>query len=368
MLKIVSLIKKDLILLFSNKQTRASLFMPVFLQLALFPFAANLNLENATLAIKTQFLNEQNFELISYLTNNESFKNAIFLQDDFGIQKIIQDKSAVAVVNFDSDFSKDMLSFKTPTIGVIFDGRSSNSAQIANGYINQIVNEYFKDYICKTKGNCNFNEVIVRNWFNPNLDYKYFTIPSLVALVTTTGVLIITALSIAKEKELGTLDQLRVSPLSTSDIFIAKSASAIIIALIQASIVLFVGVFLYKIAFNGSLFYLFICTIIYCLSLVGFGLFISVISKNQQQAFIGTLAFIMPTIMLSGYVSPVENMPKIFQIINYINPIQYFLNITKGIYLKNASLNVLWQDIYPLIIIIFVVTLVSYYLFKKKLG
>lgn len=368
MLKILSLIKKDLIVLFQSKKSRASLFMPVIMQLALFPFAATLSLENATLALRLPSVNVENFELVSSLTNNASFKNALFLENDEDIAKIIQERKANVIVNFDSEFSKNMLNFSSPTLGLIFDGRSSNSAQIANLYVNEIVNEYFQDYLCKSKGQCTFNELIVRNWYNPTLDYKYITIPSLIALITTTGILMITALSIAKEREFGTLDQLRVSPLSTGDIFIGKATTATIVAILQASIVLLVGIFLYKIPFQGSLTLLFFCTIIYALSLVGFGLFISVLSQNQQQAFIGSIAFIMPTMMLSGYVAPVQNMPEIFQFFNHINPIQYFLNITKGIYLKDLPFHILWQDIYPLLLIILTLGSLSFYLFKKKLA
>lgn len=151
----------------------------------------------------------------------------------------------------------------------------------------------------------NNSELIVRNWYNSNLDYKWFIVPSLVALITTIGVLVVTSLSIAREREQGTLDQLLVSPLTTWQIFIGKAVPALLIA----TLVLIIGIFCYKIPFSGSLLVFYSTMTIYALSLVGFGLLISAMCSTQQQAFIGVFEFMMPAVLLSGYVSPIENMP-----------------------------------------------------------
>ncbi len=191
---------------------------------------------------------------------------------------------------------------------LILDGRNSNSAQIAANYLQQIVKDYQQELIRGQK-KPNNSELVVRNWYNPNLDYKWFVVPSLIAMITTIGVMIVTSLSVAREREQGTLDQLLVSPLATRQIFVGKAVPALIVATFQATIVLSVGILAYHIPFAGSLLLFYFTMLIYGLSLVGFGLLISSLCVNQQQAFIGVFVFMMPAILLSGYVSPVENMP-----------------------------------------------------------
>lgn len=208
----------------------------------------------------------------------------------------------------------------------------------------------------------------MRNWYNPNLDYKWFIVPSLVALITTIGVMIVTSLSVAREREQGTLDQLLVSPLTTGEIFVGKAVPALIVATVQASIVLVIGIFAYRIPFSGSLILFYFTMMIYGLSLVGFGLLISALSATQQQAFIGVFVFMMPAVLLSGYIAPVENMPVWLQHITWVNPIRHFNEITKQIYLKDADFSVIRQSLWPLLVIAVTTGTAAYALFRRKIA
>ncbi|PLM50016.1 hypothetical protein CWN29_27120, partial [Klebsiella pneumoniae] len=186
--------------------------------------------------------------------------------------------------------------------------------------------------------------------------------------ITTIGVMIVTSLSVAREREQGTLDQLLVSPLATWQIFVGKAVPALIVATLQATIVLAIGIWAYQIPFAGSLLLFYFTMVIYGLSLVGFGLLISSLCATQQQAFIGVFVFMMPAILLSGYVSPVENMPQWLQDLTWINPIRHFTDITKQIYLKDASLEIVWGSLWPLLVIAANTGSAAYAMFRRKIA
>ncbi|WP_392562100.1 ABC transporter permease [Orbus sturtevantii] len=366
--RMLALIKKELILLLQEKPTRIILMMPVLIQIILFPFAASLNVTNATIAVYRTAIDPISTAIIDRISHADSFSQTLILQSADEIKETINNQNALLVIRFADDFAKKQLTAEIAKIQLILDGRHSNSAQIAANYIQQIVSQYQAEMQCNNQQICAQNQLVVRHWFNPNLDYKWFVLPSLVALITTIGVLIVTSLSVAREREQGTLDQLRVSPLNTGQIFVGKAVPAVIIATLQGTIVLLAGILLYNIPFQGSLIYYYICILCYGLSLVGFGLFISAISASQQQAFIGIMVFMIPAILLSGYIAPVENMPQFLQHLTWLNPVMHFNDLTKQIYLKNVNFIIIWQNLWPLLVITVITTTSAYYLFKKKLD
>lgn len=303
-----TLIRKELQSLLREPQTRAILIMPVLIQVLLFPFAATLEVTNATIAIYNEDNGKHAVELTQRFARAKAFTHILLLKSPQEIRPTIDEQKALLVVRFPADFSRNLDTNQTAPLQLLLDGRNSNSAQIAANYLQQIVKNYQQDLL-EGKTKPNNSELVVRNWYNPNLDYKWFVVPSLIAMITTIGVMIVTSLSVAREREQGTLDQLLVSPLATWQIFIGKAVPALIVATLQATIVLGIGIWAYQIPFAGSLLLFYFTMIVYGLSLVGFGLLISSLCSTQQQAFIGVFVFMMPAILLSGYVSPVENMP-----------------------------------------------------------
>ncbi|EAB9436678.1 ABC transporter permease, partial [Salmonella enterica subsp. enterica] len=345
-----TLIRKELQSLLREPQTRAILILPVLIQVILFPFAATLEVTNATIAIYNEDNGKHSVELTQRFARAKAFTHVLLLNSPQEIQPTIDTQKALLLVRFPADFSRNLDTFQPAPMQLILDGRNSNSAQIAANYLQQIVKEY-QQTLMDGKPKPNNSELVVRNWYNPNLDYKWFVVPSLIAMITTIGVMIVTSLSVAREREQGTLDQLLVSPLTTWQIFVGKAVPALIVATFQATIVLAIGIWAYQIPFAGSLALFYFTMVIYGLSLVGFGLLISSLCATQQQAFIGVFVFMMPAILLSGYVSPVENMPVWLQNLTWINPIRHFTDITKQIYLKDASLGIVWGSLWPLLVI-----------------
>ncbi len=306
-----TLIRKELQSLLREPQTRAILIMPVLIQVLLFPFAATLEVTNATIAIYNEDSGRHAVELTQRFARAKAFTHVLLLQSPQAIQPTIDEQKALLAVRFPADFSRNLDNYQTAPLQLLLDGRNSNSAQIAANYLQQIVKNYQQELL-EGKAKPNNSELVVRNWYNPNLDYKWFVVPSLIAMITTIGVMIVTSLSVAREREQGTLDQLLVSPSPPAN-FRRQGGAGADRRHLQATIVLAIGIWAYQIPFAGSLLLFYFTMVIYGLSLVGFGLLISSLCATQQQAFIGVFVFMMPAILLSGYVSPVENMPQWLQ-------------------------------------------------------
>lgn len=211
-----TLIRKELQSLLREPQTRAILILPVLIQVILFPFAATLEVTNATIAIYNEDNGKHSVELTQRFARAKAFTHVLLLNSPQEIQPTIDTQKALLLVRFPADFSRNLDTFQPAPMQLILDGRNSNSAQIAANYLQQIVKEY-QQTLMDGKPKPNNSELVVRNWYNPNLDYKWFVVPSLIAMITTIGVMIVTSLSVAREREQGTLDQLLVSPLTLAD-------------------------------------------------------------------------------------------------------------------------------------------------------
>jgi ABC-2 type transport system permease protein len=341
------------------------LIIPVILQIALFPFAVTLEVENTSLGIYNQDAGPYSVELTQRLAKSSAFPHIKLLYGIKEVKDAINNQRVLAVVTFPSDFSRNIAAGNKSAIQVLADGRRSNSAQIAENYIEEIVSQYQSELLHQHPIAGLPSVTTVRNWFNPNLEYRWFVLASFVAIITTLGCLIVTAMSVAREREQGTFDQLLVSPLTPAYILMGKVVPALIVATIQASIVLFASIVLYRITFHGSLLLLYFCILCYGLSVAGVGLLISSICATQQQAFLGVFGFIMPAILLSGFISPIENIPEPLRSLTWFNPIRHFIVISKGIYLKGFDLALVWHDLWPLLAIGVMTLSLAYARFRR---
>lgn len=343
------------------------LIVPVLLQLAVFPFASTLEVKNNTLAVFNEDAGVESAELLQRLSRAQAFTRILYLHSEREARDTIDRQQALIVLRFAHDFSRSIADGRRATVQAILDGRRSNSAQIALGYARQILQAYLDDRH-QLKNQVALSTVVVRHWFNPNLDYVYHIIPSLVAIITTISTLVVTSLSIAREREQGTFDQLLVSPLTPGMIMIGKTVPALIVAMVQASIILSAGVFVYRIPFQGSLPLLYFSMIFYILALAGIGLLISSVCSTQQQAFLGVFSFMMPAVLLSGFPSPVENMPYWLQCLDWFNPLRHFIVIVKGIFLKDIDLAILFHFLWPLFVIAALTLTTANWMFRRRLG
>ncbi|WP_347986192.1 ABC transporter permease [Methylomonas sp. AM2-LC] len=365
--RITTLILKELHALLRDRQSRVILIVPVILELALFPFAATLEVNNNTLAVFNEDNGQPSFELIQRFSQAQAFSELISLYKEADINQVLDNQHALMVIRIPADFSRNINAGSNTSIQVLLDGRRSNSGQIALGYVQQILQAFSVEGL-HTKQPFMHAQLLIRNRYNPNLDYVRHIVPSLVAIITTISTLIVTALSVAREREQGTLDQLLVSPLTPGMIMVGKTVPAMIVAMLQATIILLAGIFIYKIPFVGSFSYLYLSMIFYILALAGFGLLISSICATQQQAFLGVFSFVMPTVLLSGFVSPIENMPVWLQYLDWFNPLRHFIVIVKGVFLKDIDLSILLPNLWPLLIIALITLVPANWMFRRHLG
>jgi ABC-2 type transport system permease protein len=363
--RIRTLVIKELQSLLNDRSGRVLLFMPVILQTVLFPFAATLEVKNASLAVYNEDGGLASIELMQRFAASGAFTEFLPMQSQSQVEAAIENRDALLAVRIPEDFSRKLALGETAPVQVMLDGRRSNSSQIAFGYLQSIVDQYLKER-SETAGRILPSEMVTRYWFNPSLDYPKYILPSLIAVITTIGSLIVTALSVAREREQGTFDQLLVSPLTPEMIMIGKAIPAMMVAFFQATLILLVAVFLYHVPFRGSLALLYTGMFFYSLALVGVGLLISAVSSTQQQAFLGAFVFMMPAILLSGFTAPVENMPQWLQYLTWPNPIRHFVEIVKGVFLKDASFDRIASLIWPLIVISACTLTAASVMFRRK--
>ena len=359
-----TLIKKELQALFGSAQSRRMLIMPVVVQLLVFPFAATLEVSNSTLAIYNQDGGAASIELIQRLAAAHAFPRLIMINSDAQCRTVIDRQQALLAIRIPPNFSVAIAHHQPVPIQAIIDARRSNSAQIAFGYAQQIVQQFALEQDDSSPP----VQLLVTNINNPNLEYRWFVLPCLVAIITTIGCLMVTALSLAREREEGTFEQLLVSPLTPGTIMLGKAIPGILIAMLQGSIIALAAVFVYHVPLSGSIALLYLTLFCYGLSLAGFGLCISAVCKSQQQAFLGVFGFMSPAVILSGYMAPIENMPPVLQLISAANPLTHAIIIIKGIFLKGLTFSEAWPHMWPLLVISSVTLTLAYAMFIRRSG
>lgn len=361
--RIIALIIKELIQVWRDPKSRISLLMPPLLQLFIFTYAATLDIKNASIGIVNRDQGEKGFELVQRFKGAPVFKNITYLKAIDEIAPYIDRQKGLMVVSIDEQFSRNVDAGKEAKVQLILDGRKSNAAQIVAGYAGQIIDRFSTEYQ-KRKQNA---ELVTINWFNPNLLYHWYNVPSLFVTLSMLTSLIVTSISVAREKELGTFDQLLVSPLSPAEIVVGKFVPGIIVGILEATLMLLVGTLLFGVPFTGSVILLYISLLVFLCAIAGVGLFISSICSTQQQAMLGTFTFIVPSILLSGFATPIENMPLWLQPVTYLLPLRYMLVISKGIFLKAMPLSIVSMNVWPMAIIALVTLTGASQFFRKRL-
>lgn len=363
-IRLFALVKKEMQAIFGDKQSLRLLIMPVIVQVLLFPFAATLEVKNNTLAFVDDDGGVVTDEILQRLTHTPAFTRVVRLRSEEEARTWIDRQDALLVMRFAPHFSESARAGAAAPIQVILDGRRSNSGQIALGYVQSVIGGIPTSAAVRPTA----SPIAIRHWYNPNLEYFRFILPSLVAIITTLSALIVTAMSVAREREQGTLEQLLVSPLTPALIFVGKGVPAFFTAALQATIILVAGVYGYGVAFQGSLLVLYGCMMAYVFALVGVGLFISSFCSTQQQAFLAVFLFLMPAILLSGYVTPIDNMPSVLQTGTWANPLRHFVFVARSVYLKGAGATDCAKSVAALLAIGAVTSTAALIVFRRRLS
>lgn len=365
--KIYSLVIKEFLAVWQDKKSRFYLIIPPIIQLFIFAFAATLDVKNVSIAILNKDDGKLSHELIERFKGSPTFSHIRYLKRVQEIKDVIDNQKVSMVIHINEDFSRNLLSGKNGEVQLILDGRKSNSTQIIQGYASKIIGQFYDDLSSEMQFSSPSSVLIPRNWFNSNLEFTWFTVPGLVAILTLTTSLIVTALTIARERELGTFEQLLVSPLRPVDILLGKAIPGIIVGMCEGTIILLAAVLAFGVPFTGSLSILYFSMFIFVTSIVGVGLFLSSLCKTQQQALLAVMIFISVTISLSGFSTPIENMPAWLQDLTYFNPLRHFLVIVRGVFLKDMPIGIVLKYVYPMLFMAVVSLFVSSWFFRRRL-
>lgn len=362
--RILALIHKELIGVWRDPKSRYSLLFPPIVQLFIFTFAATLDVKNVPIGILNRDNGNPAFDLVQRFHGSPVFTKIHYLQAVEEINPFIDKQKGVMVVSIDEQFSRNLEAGKPSIVQLILDGRKSNTAQIVSGYASQVVDQFNQDQFRNKRAN---SALFIRNWYNPNLQYYWYNIPSLVTTLSMLTCLIVTSISVARERELGTFDQLLVSPMQPREILVGKIIPGIIVGMLEATLLLFVGVFILQVPFTGSYLLIFFSLLVFIASVSGIGLFISSLCSTQQQAMLGTFIFMVPSVLLSGYATPIENMPEWLQPVTYVIPMRYMLIISKGLFLKAMPASVVLSNVWPMALIAVFTLIGAGQFFRRRL-
>ncbi|MBF8263078.1 MAG: ybhR [Parachlamydiales bacterium] len=367
MQRIISLIIKELLNIWRDKKSRISILIPPVIQLLIFTFSATLDVKNVPIGILNRDNGKQSFELVQRFRGAPTFSRIVHLQAIEEIAPFIDNQKGIMVVSIDEQFSRSLDGGRPATVQLIFDGRRSNTAQIVAGYTNNIIAQFNVDFAAQNQIRQQNTALFPYNWYNPNILYYWYNVPCLVVIISMLTCLIVTSISVARERELGTFDQLLVSPLVPVEILIGKIIPGIIVGMLEGTIILTVGILVFQVPFTGSFLLLYLTLFVFVCAISGVGLFISSLCSTQQQAMMGIFVFMTPAILLSGFATPIENMPTWLQPATYLFPVRYMLVISKGIFLKAMPASIVLAQTWPMIVISIFTQMGAALSFRRKL-
>ena len=361
--KIYYIVYKELLTTLKDPKNRIVLIIPVLIQGLLFGYTATYNLEHIPYAVLDESHSRESTELLAHLDGTGIYNRVATLQSTGQIARLIDSGDAMLVITIPPDFARKLNTGKTAPVQLITDGRNPTTAGLSSGYTTAVIAGYNAAY-----GGPPVLDIQSRTRYHPHQITRWMFLPSLIAMLALTQVMVLAGLSVARERENGTFDQLLVTPLTPMEILIGKLIPPVIIGLVQSSMMLSICVFWFKVPMVGSLPVLGLTVFIFLLSSVGIGLSISAVSKNMQQVMVYCFLFLLPMLLLSGLATPVQNMPEALQYATYINPTRFVIEAIRRIYLEGADLAAIAYTYPPMLIVAAVTMPAAAWLFRHKLS
>ena len=361
--RLYHLIIKELLASLRDPKARIVLIVPPLLQLFILSFTVTQEVKNISLGIYNKDVGKEGYSLVQRFEHSTLVSKIVPISSQQEINPLIDRQAVMGVLVVPQDFSRMIYSGETAEVQILLDGRRTNAASIVGGYATKIINGFFNESTKKHTG----IQVVTRNWFNVNLDPRKTTVPSLICVLATILGVLIAGLSIARERETGTFEQLLVSPLTPFEILVGKAIPAVFLATCSAVMMIGITVFLLRIPLQGSFWLLIASMDLFLLSVVGIGLFISSLSMTQQQAILGVILVLPASIMLSGFTTPVENMPIWMQQITVVNPVRWYLSIVKGVFMKGMGLHEVALNCIPLVFLSLITLSAAAAMFKRRM-
>jgi len=380
--RIRAIVQKEVIQIFRNPRMRRLLFVPPIMQLIVFGYAVNLDVDNARTAWMDDDRTPASRNLLADFQGSGRFLITALPGNEAEMQKLLDKGQVQCAVRVLPGFARDIARGRTTSVQVLLDGTNSTTASLLSAYASQIVASFAapvaveqqRTQIMARSGSNKLNlkaprlETRARVWFNPDLKSRNYFIPGVMTNIIMVVTVMLTAMAIVREKELGTMEQLMVTPIRPLELMIGKVLPFAVVGLIDGAMIAVGAQLVFHVPFRGSAMLLFLSCTLFLLTSLGVGLFISTISHTQQQAIMSATLFASPTFMLSGFVFPIRNMPLPVQYYTYLNPLRYFVEIVRGIFLKGTGLSLLWPQLTVLLVYGVTVMLLSAARFRKRLD
>jgi len=367
LLRILALTRKELLAVLKDSRSRMSLLIPPVVQALIFGYAATYDLNHVTYAALDRDHTAASRELLAGFDGSGVFERVANLQRAGDIKALIDARRVLLVLQIDPQFERHLLSNQTAELQVVADGRNSNTAGTALGYVTGVVQQFNESWGRDHGLAAPPVRLVTRAWYNPNLETRWFMIPGMIGTLTLIQTMMLTAMSVAREREQGTFDQLLVTPFRPFEIMAGKALPSMVVGTIQAGGVLLVAQLWFRIPFSGSYPTLYAGLLLFLLAAVGIGLLISAVAATMQQAMLYSMLLIMPFSLLSGLTTPISSMPRSLQYLTAINPLRYAIDITRRIYLEGTGLDLLGPDLWPLALLAGLTLTAASWLFSHRM-
>jgi ABC-2 type transport system permease protein len=373
--RIKHMLIKEFIQIFRDPKMKGVLFVAPAIQVLVFGYAATNDVRHVSTAVYDLDNSVTSRELVARFVESGYFNVVEFINNEDRARELIDRGEVRAVLRMNKGFEDDLWGGRTTPLQVIVDGTDSNTASIVLDYSARITSQFSQEVLNtqlkRLQGSIKLPGQVTlqtRAWFNENLESRNFYVPGVIANLILLITLLLTSMAIVREKEIGTMEQIMVTPIRPIEFILGKTTPFALIGFIITIVITGLGVFWFEVPIRGSLLLLFFATALYLMTTLGMGLLISTISQTQQQAMMSTFFFIFPAILLSGFAFPIANMPKVIQWLTYLNPLRYFLVILRGIFLKGVGFNILWPQMAALAVIGFITLWLASRRFRKTLA
>jgi ABC-2 type transport system permease protein len=366
---------KEFIQVFRDPRMKAVIFVVPILQCLVFGYAVTTDVRHVRTAAYDLDNSVTSRELISRFASTTYFDIVEHVGTEERARELLDRGDAQIVLHMNKGFEDDLRAGRTAQLQVLADGTDSNTAGITLGYCAKITGDFSQDVLSdqlqRLRGRTRQLgrvELVRRAWFNENLESRNFYVPGVVAMIVTLVTLLLTSMAVVREKEIGTMEQILVTPITPREFILGKTVPFALVSFADVVAVTVVAVFWFQVPVRGDLLLLFASTALYLMTTLGVGLVISTVSQTQQQAMMTTFFFFMPAVLLSGFMFPIANMPRVVQWLTYLNPFRYFLVIIRGIFLKGVGFEVLWPQLLALAIMGVITLSLASRRFRKTLA
>jgi ABC-2 type transport system permease protein len=373
--RILTVLRKEFRSVFRDARMRMVIFGVPVLQTLIFGYAVTMDVRHVRLVLIDRDNTPASRSLITRFTGSDYFDAVLTTNDEAAARAAIDVANASAILQINAGFAADLRAGRTAPVQLIVDGSDSNTARLVLNYSSVIASGFNNDVVLASAlrlagrtTNAAGVDLRPRAWFNENLESRNYFVPGIMAVLVMLVSLMLTGMAIVREKEVGTIEQIMVTPIRPLEFILGKFAPFIVIGFVDVILVTIVGVFWFDVPIRGSFALLLLGTACFLLSTLGIGLFISTISATQQQAMMTTFFFFYPAMLLSGFIYPIANMPPVVQWLTLINPLRYFLVIIRGVFLKGVGFDVLWHQLGALALIGVVVMAFAVARFRKTVG